>query len=162
VKRIHVFRKALTVTCLVMIATAAVFSAPADAATGWNFTVPAQEIRPQNGVFVLPVQTFADGKARHYLYKHSDGEWIRFFVVKSADGVVRTAFDACDVCFRAKKGYVQQGNEMICINCGQKFRTDKIMDAKGGCNPGPLTRTIKDGNVILTQQDVLSGLRYFK
>ncbi len=161
---IHVrtLKKSFVVTGLVVMATATVFLAAAYAATGWNFTVPAEEVRPANGMFVFPEQSFADGKARHYLYKHSDSEWIRFFVVKSADGIVRTAFDACDVCYRAKKGYVQQGNDMICINCGQKFRTDKIMDAKGGCNPGPLKRTIKDGNVIIAQQDVLSGLRYFK
>jgi uncharacterized membrane protein len=128
----------------------------------WNFTVPAQEVRPVNGAFVFPASAFTDGKAKHFLYKHANNQWIRFFVVKSTDGVVRAAFDACDVCFRAKKGYVQQGNDMVCINCGLKFRTDKINEVRGGCNPGPLKRTLKDGNVIITQQDVLSGLRYFQ
>jgi len=54
--------------------------------------------------------------------------------VKSADGMIRAAFDACDVCFRGKKGYVQRGDIMICAKCGMKFRTDKINEVKGGCN----------------------------
>lgn len=159
---VRALRKSLILTGLVVAAIAVGSLSAAYAATGWNFTTPAQEIQPVNGMFVFPVQTFADGKARHYLYKHSDSEWIRFFVVKSTDGVIRAAFDACDVCFRAKKGYVQQGDDMICINCGLKFRTDKINEVHGGCNPGALKRTVKDGNVIVTQQDALSGLRYFK
>ena len=51
---------------------------------------------------------------------------------------------------------------MICVNCGLKFRTDKINEVTGGCNPGALKRTVQDGNVIITQQDVMSGLRYFQ
>jgi len=155
-------KKSIMVSSLLVVtmAVGSVFSA--QAATAWNFTVPAQEVRPENGAFVFPESAFGDGKARHYLYKHSPSESVRFFVVKSTDGVVRAAFDACDVCFRSKKGYAQQGNEMVCINCGMRFRTDKINEVKGGCNPAPLNRAMKDGKVIITQQDVLSGLHFFK
>ena len=50
-----------------------------------------------------PVSLFADGKARHFSHK-IDGLTIRYFVLKSADGVIRAAFDACDVCWPANKG----------------------------------------------------------
>ena len=76
--------------------------------------------------------------------------------------MIRAAFDACDVCWRAKKGYVQQGNDMICVNCGLKFHTDKVNVVTGGCNPSALKRTIKDGNIMITQEDVMSGLRFFQ
>ena len=128
----------------------------------WNFVIPATEVRPSNGVFQFPVSTFDDGKAKHYVYKHSPNAWIRFFVVKSDDGVVRAAFDACDVCFRSKKGYVQQGGVMTCVNCGLKFKTDKINVVKGGCNPAPLKRAVKGPNLVISQNDMLSGLRYFQ
>lgn len=131
-------------------------------ALAWNFTVPAAPVTPQNGAFVFPAAGLQDGKARHFEYRHSPNQVVRFFVVKSTDGVIRAAFDACDVCFRAKKGYVQQGNDMICINCGLKFRTDKINEVSGGCNPGPLRRTMQGSNVIIAQQDVLAGLKYFQ
>lgn len=134
----------------------------AGVASAWNFTVPAQEARPVNGAFVFPASAFADGKARHFEYNHGPNQRVRFFVVKSTDGVVRAALDACEVCWRQKKGYVQQGDYMVCINCGQKFRTDKVNEVKGGCNPHPLKRTLKDGNVIIAQQDVTAGSGYFK
>lgn len=128
----------------------------------WNFQVPCTEVKPQNGTFVFPVAAFNDGKAKYFEYKHSPKEWIRFFVVKSTDGVIRAAFDACDVCFRQKKGYVQQGTNMICVNCGLKFRTDKVNEVTGGCNPSALKRVVQGDKVIVTQQDVMTGLRLFQ
>jgi len=131
-------------------------------ALAWNFKIPAQEVRPQSKSFVFPTAAFEDGRAKHFVYKHSPSQWIRFFIVKSADGVIRAAFDACDVCFKSKKGYVQNGNDMVCINCGLKFKTEKINEIKGGCNPAPLKRSVNGSNLVLTKQDVLSGLRYFE
>lgn len=127
-----------------------------------NFTVPATEVQPTNGFFSFPESSFQDGKARHFQYKASPNLWIRFFVVKSVDGNIRAAFDACDVCFSAKKGYVQQGQNMVCINCGLKFRTDKVNEVKGGCNPSPLNRKIQNGQVMVSVQDVMSGARLFQ
>jgi uncharacterized membrane protein len=133
-------------------------------ALAWNFSVPAQEVKPSNGVFAFPATAFQDGKAKYFQFNPAPNQRIRFFVVKSADGIIHAAFDACDVCWRAQKGYVQQGNNMTCVNCGLKFRTDKINETKmsGGCNPAALKRTVQDGKVIITQQDVMSGLRFFQ
>lgn len=128
----------------------------------WKFTVPCTEVKSQNGAFVFPVSAFTDGKAKYFEYKRSPSEWIRFFVVKSTDGVIRAAFDACDVCFRHKKGYVQQGNFLVCVNCGLKFRTDKVNEVTGGCNPSALRRVVQGDRVIIDRQDVLAGLRLFR
>jgi uncharacterized membrane protein len=132
------------------------------AALSWNFAVPAMEVQPANGAFVFPSSSFADGKAKYFVYKHSPSQWIRFFVLKSRDGVIRAAFDACDVCFRSKKGYVQRGNNMVCANCGLKFKSEKINEIKGGCNPAPLKRATNGANLVISQRDVMSGLRYFQ
>ncbi len=131
-------------------------------AFAWNFSVPTQEVKPTNGVFAFPVNAFQDGKAKYFQFSPAPNQKIRFFVVKSTDGLIRAAFDACDVCWRAKKGYVQQGNDMVCVNCGLKFRTDKVNEVTGGCNPAALKRTVQGGNVIISQQDVMSGLRFFQ
>jgi len=131
-------------------------------ASAWNFGIPAHEVRPANGGFQFPESLFSDGKARYFVYKHSPNQWLRFFVLRSSDGVIRAAFDACDVCFRHKKGYVQNGNKMTCVNCGLKFNSTKINEVKGGCNPAPLRRSVKDGTVFISQGDVISGLRFFQ
>lgn len=117
-------------------------------------------VKPENGVITIPVNTVDDGEA-HYYSIDVGGKNIKFFVLKSNDGVIRAAFDACDVCFPEKKGYRQEGDYMICNNCGQKFHESRINIVKGGCNPSPLHREQKDGNLIITINDVLTGSRYF-
>ncbi len=148
---------AISIVTILMLALATV-----PVVLAWNFSVPTQEVKPSNGAFAFPVSAFQDGKARYFQFSPSANQKIRFFVVKSTDGVIRAAFDACDVCWRAQKGYVQQGNDMVCANCGLKFRTDKVNMVTGGCNPAALKRTVQGGNVIISQQDVMSGLRFFQ
>jgi uncharacterized membrane protein len=103
---------------------------------------------------------FADGKARHFDYP-ANGLTIRYFVLKSADGVIRAAFDACDVCWPAGKGYYQEGDEMVCRNCGRRFASVLINEVKGGCNPAPLHRTIQGDQLIIKAEDIIQGQTYF-
>jgi uncharacterized membrane protein len=107
------------------------------------------------------VSMFDNGKARHFEHKTSDGVTIKYFIMKSSDGVVRAAFDACDVCWREGKGYVQQDDVMVCRNCGRRFPSTKINVVTGGCNPGPLTRNIEGGKVVVKVEHILEGKRYF-
>jgi uncharacterized membrane protein len=161
-KTIEQVRRPLISKIAVAAAFTAVYLLATTGAHAWNFTVPATDVQPTNGIFQFPVSQFEDGKARHFTYKHAPNQWVRFFIVKSTDGQIRAAFDACEVCNRSKKGYVQQGDTMVCINCGMKFRTDKINVVTGGCNPIALKKSA-DGNAItITQQDVLSGSKFFQ
>lgn len=109
----------------------------------------------------LPLAQFADGQARFYRYTSSTGREIRLFVMKSSDGVVRAAFDACDVCYRERKGYHQAGNMMICNNCGKAFRSVDINVITGGCNPSPLKRTLDGDSLVLKATDLEQGAAYF-
>jgi len=108
-----------------------------------------------------PVELFADGKARHFSYKVDDSITIQYFILKSSDGIIRAAFDACDVCWRSGKGYQQSGDVMVCRNCGRKFASVKVNEVKGGCNPAPLNRKVEDGKVVLQINDILSGKQYY-
>ena len=108
----------------------------------------------------LPATLFEDGKARHF--QHVAGEFnIKFFVLKSSDGIIRAAFDACDVCWPAGKGYYQEGDYMVCRNCGRKFASVLVNEVKGGCNPAPLNRRVENGKVIIEVKDILDGRQYF-
>lgn len=108
-----------------------------------------------------PVELFADGKARHFRHKVDDAITIQYFILKSSDGVIRAAFDACDVCWPAGKGYQQSGDVMVCRNCGRKFASVKVNEVKGGCNPAPLNRKVEDGKVVIQINHILSGKQYF-
>ncbi len=97
-----------------------------------------EKVKAINGVFAISTAKLSDGNA--HFYKFGDGgKDIAFFVVKSADGSFKAAFDACDACYKSKKGYEKQGDKMNCRNCNQKFAIGRLgPNATGGCNPGYL------------------------
>lgn len=117
-------------------------------------------VKAENGFVTLDVAKNNDGQAHYYKLATDKGD-IKFFVVKSVDGVMRAAFDACDVCYREKKGYHQEGDFMVCNNCGQQFRTDLVNEVKGGCNPAPLARRIDNDKLLIAQTDIVKGGWYF-
>jgi uncharacterized membrane protein len=108
-----------------------------------------------------PIKLFDDNRARHFQLDTTDGVSIRYFVVKSSDGVIRAAFDACDVCWPAGKGYYQEGDHMVCRNCGKRFASVKVNEVKGGCNPAPLERKTVGDNLVIRVRDILEGRPYF-
>lgn len=107
-----------------------------------------------------PESMFDDGNARHFQYS-SNGVTIKYFILKSSDGVIRAAYDACDVCWPAGKGYYQSGDNMVCRNCGRKFASVLVNVVQGGCNPAPLKRKVENGNVVIQLNDILDGKQYF-
>lgn len=120
------------------------------------------ESRGSRDSVTFPVERLRDGKARHYQYKTNEGITIKYFIIKSSDGVIRAAFDACDVCWPAGKGYYQEGDFMVCRNCGRRFASVLVNEVKGGCNPAPLPRDIVDGKLVIKVKDIIEeGRKYF-
>lgn len=117
-------------------------------------------VEADSGVVTIPVGDVDDGQA-HYFKFDQGGKEIKFFLLKSSDGVIRAAFDACDVCFLEKKGYSQEGEFMVCNNCGMRFHSSRINEVQGGCNPSPLNRKYDDKNVTIRAEDIRAGGRYF-
>lgn len=122
---------------------------------------PITSIGGTGGDVTLPVAAFADGIARFYRYTTTAGREVRFFVMRSSDGVIRAAFDACDTCYRDRLGYHQRGDHMVCNKCGRLFRSVDINVLQGGCNPSPLQRAIVGDQVVLSAASIDAGVAYF-
>jgi uncharacterized membrane protein len=148
----------LVVAVLVLLAAAGIIGWKTVGASGGS-AYPA--VAAEGGVVSIPVSQVSDGKAHYFSYRSGDAN-VNFFVLKSQDGEIRAAFDACDVCFHAKKGYRQEGDSMVCNNCGMKFRSDLINEVKGGCNPAPIQRSVADGNIVIAAADLAQGGKYFQ
>lgn len=151
----RIFRSMVIVVAASLLVAGAVFA--------FNFPGlgKGESIKGVNGVVSIPVAKVDDGKA--HFYRISDGDKvISFFVVKAPDGTIKTAFDACDVCYREKKGYEQQKEVMICKQCNKKFPIDRIgPHAVGGCNPSYLPSTLAGGNVQISVDELKKGTKYF-
>lgn len=117
--------------------------------------------RAADDVVKIPVSEVSD-TAKFYKFD-AEGVTIKYFLVKAPDGSIRSALDACDVCFPAKKGYKQSGEFMNCVNCGQRFHISRVGMVKGGCNPHPVKNTVEgDTTVVISKAELAEGVRYFK
>jgi len=111
-----------------------------------------------NEEFKIPLSDISEN-AKWYEYE-SSGVAIRFFAVKASDGSIKTAFDACDVCYRYKKGYRQEGDYMVCNNCGRRFLINNLGTENkniGGCWPGYLPSKIDGQYLIIKTSDLENG-----
>lgn len=94
---------------------------------------------------------------KFYPYE-SDGIKMEVLALKAKDGTIRTALNTCQVCYASGKGYyVQEGDELVCQNCGNRFASNMVGKTKGGCNPVPISDTSKvdDGTKITIDKNFL-------
>ena len=131
----------------------------ASAAFGW-FGGKFQTLKPENGIIAVPADTVSDGKVHYFQTRSDTGIMVKFFLIKSTDGVIRAAVDACDVCYKSGKGYVQDGNVMVCTNCNRRFAADRINEIKGGCNPAPLERRVENGRLLISMEQINANAWY--
>lgn len=89
---------------------------------------------------------------------------VSYFAVIGTDGDPHVAFDACDVCFAAKLGYTQIGQEMSCNNCGLLFEINGIgtENTGTGCWPGYLPFEVTETDVIIQGDDLNDGDWYWQ
>jgi uncharacterized membrane protein len=120
----------------------------------------AVAVTSNNGEVRIPMQAVSDGKSHFFSYA-AGGKTITFFVLKSADGSIRTAFDACVACNHAKLGYRPEGDLVVCNNCGMGFKPSDIGVQTGGCNPIPVNKSIDGTMIVLKAKDLEAGTQYF-
>jgi uncharacterized membrane protein len=115
-------------------------------------------VKVENGEVKIPLSEVTQ-TAKFYEFE-SNGTKIKYFAVKASDGSIKTAFDACDVCYSKKKGYTQEGNLMKCNNCGKTFAIDALGKENitgKGCWPGYLPNTTNGDSIVLKVSDIESG-----
>ena len=101
----------------------------------------------------IPLASLSDGTAQFHVYQARDKP-IRFFALKGGDGAYRVALDACEVCYHAKKGYYQNGEEMVCRQCGNSYPPALIDEAPGGCHPVALPREVAGADLLIRGSDI--------
>jgi hypothetical protein len=83
-----------------------------------------------------------------------NGTQLEVIAVKAPDGTLRTAFNTCQVCYDSGQGYYkQEGNALVCQNCGSLFTMDRVEKAQGGCNPVPIYadyKTVDEENITIS------------
>lgn len=85
----------------------------------------------------------SDGNLQAFNYfSQQGGKTLYFFIVKASDGTYRAAANACEVCFGARTGFKQIGDQIRCENCRTIYTKEQIAMEKGGCNPRPIDNDV--------------------
>lgn len=91
-----------------------------------------------------------------------NGTEMEILAVLDSQGNIRTAFNTCQVCYSSGRGYyVQDGDVLVCQNCGNRFTVDQVEIETGGCNPWPIFETDKTvtDEAVLISYDFLDTSR---
>jgi len=107
--------------------------------------VPAKMLSAVNDQVRIPLSELNDSSLHFYMVD-TDVTTLRFLVIHQTNGDYAVALDACQICGWA--GYRQEGQNVICRNCGATIYIPSIGE-KGGCNPIPVKSTVQDGEVIV-------------
>lgn len=111
----------------------------------------AASVINENGDLVIPIADITE-TATYYAYEELDSE-MEVLAVKASDGTIRTAFNTCQVCYSSGRGYyVQEGDVLVCQNCGNRFSMDEVEITRGGCNPVPIfedQKQVTDDSIII-------------
>jgi FTR1 family protein len=107
--------------------------------------VQATQLVARNGEVRIPGSDLADPNL-HYYSADVSGTVIRFLVVRKSNGEYSTALDGCQIC--GWSGYRQEGQNVICRNCGAAIYIPSIGES-GGCNPVVVKSRIEEGEVIV-------------
>ena len=106
---------------------------------------PAKTLVAQDNEVRIPLSELTDSSLHFYKADVNDTV-IRFLVIHKQNGDYAVALDACQICGTA--GYRQEGQTVICRNCGASIYIPSIGQS-GGCNPISVKSRVAGGEVIV-------------
>lgn len=123
----------------------------------------AQEIKKGES---LTIQTADITETAKFYPVKIDGMAMEVLAVKAPDGTIRTAFNTCEVCYDSGRGYYKQdGDVLVCQNCGNRFKTDHIEVQSNGCNPWPIfseNKTVTDDSITVSYDFLSESTKVFE
>ena len=110
-----------------------------------NAPVQATPLVAQNGEVRVPLSQLMDTSLHYYTAEVNQAD-LRFLVIHKSSGDYATALDACQIC--GAVGYRQEGQNVICRNCGAAIYIPSIGQS-GGCNPIAVKSRVENGEVVV-------------
>lgn len=118
-------------------------------------------VNAEGDVVQIALKDVSDGNVHFFTYR-SGGKNINFFVRMDGTGDFHACFDACYACYKFKKGYRQEGTDLVCNECGTRFGiSEEVWKHAGGCAPIALASTISNDLIVIRVADLKKGKRLF-
>lgn len=112
----------------------------------------------------VEIDTSAIGKSevRYYRFLNAGNQEVKFFVGRDRHGALQVAFDASESHAQLGRGFRHEGDWMVDNKCDSASRLENVNEGGHGCRPVALAHRVQGDRVILAEDDVLRGWRYFR
>jgi uncharacterized membrane protein len=118
-------------------------------------------VTAENGAVKFPLEEIKE-RVHFFTYK-ADNTNIDFLIRTDGSGNLHAHYDACYVCYMFKKGYRVEGEDLVCIECGFKFRiADEIWEEQRGCAPIDLQGKTEGDFFVIKAKDIERGKSLFE
>lgn len=122
-----------------------------------------ERVRPDRaGEVTIDVGDLQKEEVRFFRFLNAGNQEVRFFVARDRAGTVHSAFDANEICYKMKRGYRHEDGWMVCNKCDKAFRVTSVNEGGGGCSPVPVPHHLDSERLVLHEEDLLRGWRYFR
>jgi hypothetical protein len=135
-------------------------SMPGQVTREGNKHVQYTPVTAENGEVKVQLSALQGNTASYFVY-NANGINLKFLALRAADGTVRVSLDACQACYHAKLGYRQNGDTLVCNNCGMGFKSTDVGRITGGCSPIPLKNSQDGKTLTVKAKDLEEGVKYF-
>ena len=131
------------------------------AGCGWPPRTMYPVLQEKGGLIRVDVSTMESGSCRFFSYPAKSGRNVDYIVYKDSAGTARATLDACRTCYRWRRGYRPEGNEIVCTKCDMRFPFDRLAEGTGSCVPIRLPASVEGETLVLSASDLEEGARYF-
>lgn len=112
--------------------------------------------------FVIPISELKNDVKFYSL--NYNGANVEILAAIDKNGNPKVTLNTCQNCMASPKAFfVQEGDSVVCQNCGIGHQIETIGIAKRGCNPIPIdSLVIDDKNITFDKNELLSNAGLFK
>lgn len=122
-----------------------------------------QRVSPDpQGQVTLDVSGLQPLEVRFYRFLNRGNQEVLFFVGRDETGALQVAFDASENDFKRKRGFRADGAWLVNLKCDTATRLAEVNLGRSGCGPVPLRFRQQGETLLLAENDVLEGWRYFR
>lgn len=154
---------ASVIALLVIVVTVILSNEPGKSASS-SGNIDANAQLNAKGDLVIQISSVSDQASFYPLT--INGTQMEVLAVKAPDGSIRTAFNTCQVCYSSGRGYYkQEGDALVCQNCGNRFKMNQVEVVNGGCNPVPITeenKTADATNITISGEYLKQATQIFQ
>lgn len=121
------------------------------------------QVQPaKDGTVRIDIASLEASEVRFFHFINYANQEAEFFVARDPENQLQVAFDANEICYKKRRGYRDEGEWVVCNACDKSFRLAEVNDGGGGCKPVPLEFQVQGDQLVLQEDEILRGWRYFR